>query len=182
MSLAGLSQSTLPVWKDVASSGTPLSNLQFGDFDGDGVTDVLAVVDGRWQFSKSARETWSVLNDTLNDSVVGLKIANMDADDNIDDIFKLERKNRRAGSYDSTTLTWWRSKNGRDSWKEWKVYLFYYQRSSENVSPQLGFVGRFGVAAGGGTLVIGNDRRGWFYSEAEKLVNKPPDFASTFSY
>jgi len=39
--LAGMSASAPPVWTDVQSSG---KQLQFGDFTGDGVTDVLAVV------------------------------------------------------------------------------------------------------------------------------------------
>ncbi len=183
VSLVGMSPSTLPDWKAVASSG---KKLQFGDFTGDGVTDVLAVVGGHWQISESAQQPWRDLNQELDDSVGQLKIANMDPDDNIDDILKLERKTKRMAAqntrYEQTTLTWWRSKNGTDTWKKLKEYIFFFPISKAYVSPQFGYVGRFGLAPGGGTLVIGHDRRGLFYSEAETLAGGKPEFPSTFDY
>ena len=44
-----------------------MSELRFGDFTGDGVTDVLAVRHGRWVISESARTEWSPLNPDLGD-------------------------------------------------------------------------------------------------------------------
>ena len=41
-----------------ASSGFPMSALRFGDFDGDGVTDVLAKENGRWAISSGAALPW----------------------------------------------------------------------------------------------------------------------------
>src|SRR5262249_10763395 len=45
-------------WEYVGGSHFPMSKLRFGDFTGDGVTDVLAVENGRWAISESARKTW----------------------------------------------------------------------------------------------------------------------------
>lgn len=177
--LASLSQSSQPPWKDVQSSG---KKLRFGDFTGDGVTDVLAVVDGRWAISESAQKGWQQLNSELGDDVGNLKIANMDTDDNIDDIFKLERKSLTIAApgpnYERTTLIWWRSKNGRERWSKYWEYSFTFPATKEYVSPRVGFVGRFGAEPGGGTLVIGPDRTGLFYSKGER----EPEFKSTFAY
>ena len=177
--LASLSQSGPPPWKEVASSG---KKLQFGDFTGDGVTDVLAVVSGRWAISESAQKGWQQLNSELGDDVGSLKIANVDTDDNIDDIFKLERKSRtirfEGQQYERTTLIWWRSKNGRDRWSKYSEYSFTFPATPEYVSPRVGFVGRFGAEPGGGTLVISPDRTGLFHSKGERQ----PEFKSTFAY
>jgi hypothetical protein len=54
-----------------------LSDLRFGEFTGDGITDVLAVVSGRWQISGGARSAWEPLN-ALSDSVPNLFIGNVD--------------------------------------------------------------------------------------------------------
>jgi hypothetical protein len=45
-------------WQYIGGSSFPLKDLKFGDFDGDGVTDVLAVVAGRWAISSGGRGTW----------------------------------------------------------------------------------------------------------------------------
>jgi len=39
-------------------SGTPLTNILLGDFDGDGRTDALAAWLGLWHISKGATEEW----------------------------------------------------------------------------------------------------------------------------
>jgi hypothetical protein len=186
--LASLSASALPVWTDVQSSG---KQLQFGDFTGDGVTDVLAVVGGHWQISESGRQPWHDLNAKLGDSVSQLKIANMDPDDDIDDILKLERKTTRlfvlSRQYEKTTLIWWRSKDGRkETWEKFKEYVFYFPVSKQFVSPRFGYLGRFAQVdhegrpvIDGGTLVIGNDRFGSFYSELGELKL---DSRSKFAY
>jgi hypothetical protein len=170
-----------PDWKRVQSSSFPMKKLRFGDFTGDGVTDVLAVENGRWAISESARSRWRRLNPSLGDAVGTLFIANMDPDDNIDDILRLERKIVPIirGS-ERVTLTWWRSRNGVKPWRRWKEHVFQY--SSKEVTPGFGFAGRFGAAPGGGTLVIGPDRLGHFYSEAEIAVGAAPEWTSLFPY
>lgn len=169
-------------WKPVASSSFPMNKLRFGDFTGDGVTDVLAVEGGRWAISRSANRGWRRLNRTLSDPVAGLFIANMDPDDNIDDILRLDRKHTGNTANRKTTLTWYRSKNGREPWRLWREYTFRYAISPDVVTPVFGFAGRFGLAPGGGTLVFDHGRFGHFFSQAEIAVGTEPNWRSVFPY
>jgi hypothetical protein len=156
-------------WEHVGGSSFPLSELRFGDFTGDGVTDVLAVEEGRWAISESARKPWRNLNPQLNDEVKGLFIANMDADDNKDDILCLEVRPPSISPY--RELIWWRSKNGDEAWKEFKRY--YPFTGVGFVYPHLGFVGRFSTVSGG-TLVIDEKRIGHFYSPGSDWTSRFP--------
>ncbi|MEA2793658.1 MAG: hypothetical protein QOI87_1038 [Bradyrhizobium sp.] len=175
---------TVNNWQPVQSSSFPMSQLRFGDFNGDGVTDVLAVENGRWAVSESARGSWLRLNATLSDPVGDLYIANMDADDNIDDILKLDRKIVPLGGSGTNmrraTLTWWRSKNGVEPWHQWKQYVFQYVQSDDTVIPGIAFVGRFGAAPGGATLVIDQNRQGYFHGDLRSGLS--PDWNSLFPY
>jgi hypothetical protein len=166
---------TAPNWEPVQSSARSMDQMRFGDFTGDGVTDVLASDRGRWAISESARALWARLNSNLNDPV----------DDNIDDILKLvvETKTPNRGSLRRVTqATWYRSKNGTEPWQIWKSYKFDWLATEEFVTPGWGFVGRFGVAPGGGTMLIGFDRFGHFHSKAEIAVGASPDWLSVFAY
>lgn len=173
-------------WLPVASSSFPMSELRFGDFTGDGVTDVLAVVDGHWAISESAIGPWQRLNATLGDPVKDLYIANMDPDDNIDDLLRLERHVSTysvAGvTYEHVDLTWWRSRNGIEPWQRWKTYAFEYPLDAETESVFRAFVGRFGAAPGGGTMVIDENRMGRFFSPAEVPAGGFSDWSSLYPY
>jgi hypothetical protein len=161
---------TVADWRPVQSSSFPLSKLRFGDFTGDGVTDVLAVEGGRWAISESARSGWKTLNPHLSDDVRSLFFADLDHD-NIDDIIKLEKTSVGLAS----RLTWWVSESGRSRWRKLKTY---------NVlgSTTVGFAGRFGAAPGGAVLLIDPARIGHFFSEAERAVGASPDWNSLFKY
>jgi hypothetical protein len=154
-------------WTPVQSSSFPLNKLQFGDFTGDGVTDVLAVVNGHWAISESARGTWRQIN-TLGDPVETLMVANMDADDNIDDLLKLDRNVTLQAQgpviYQTVKLTWWRSKNAVEPWKVWKTYTLTYPANDDGYVPAgYAFAGRLGPGAGGGaTMIIDENRMGNF--------------------
>ena len=175
-------------WQPVQSSSFPMDQLQFGDFTGDGVTDVLAVVNGRWAISKSAIGSWQRINPSLGDAVENLFIANMDPNDNIDDLLRLEYDTRQiqiggAPRRWRIALTWWHSHNGRGPWRKWKDYVFEFPANSpEFVFPSFAFAGRFGAAPGGGTLVIDPTRVGQFYSEAEIAAGAEPDWTSLFPF
>lgn len=175
-------------WQPVQSSSFPLANLRFGDFNGDGVTDVLAVNGGRWSISDAARSPWRRINANLGEAVAGLYIANLDADDNIDDLLKLDRKFVQLSSGPPqpvrmrAELTWWRSKNGTGPWVKLKSYTFNYTVGPEAVTPGTGFAGRFGVAPGGGTMLIDPNRIGRFFSPAETARGASPDWTSTVAY
>jgi hypothetical protein len=172
-----------PVWTPVASSGNPMKKLRFGDFTGDGVTDVLAVVGGRWSISESAVQPWTQLNPDLDDDVAGLMIANMDHDDNIDDILKLKVKI----SQNKYTLSWMRSKNGSGPWLPWKTYIFVVTDLDEQIQPIYGFAGRFGEgrtpgAVVPGTMVLDHKRWGRFYSQAAVAQGLGAEWISQFPY
>ena len=169
-----------PSWQPVQSSGKPMSELRFGDFTGDGVTDVLAVNGGRWSISESARGTWRRLNQHHGDAVGSLFIADLN-NNNIDDLIRLEAIGGAAGGYGFAKLTWWVSEDGRGRWRRLKSYTF--QAVFEGRLPRIfGLAGRFGAAPGGGVLVGDFKRIGHFFSEAEIATGASPDWMSTFAY
>ena len=167
-------------WKLVQNSSVPMNQLKFGDFNGDGVTDVLAVRQGRWAISESASTQWQRLNNNLGGAVADLFIANMDANDNIDDILRLIVKTTPLPFKKMRVrLAWWRSKNGVERWRLWKVYTYEYTPLSDVVAGP-GFVGRFGAAPGGATLAIDANRLGHFFNKSELATDV--SWTSQFSY
>ena len=161
-----------------------MDKLRFGDFTGDGITDVLAVVGGHWSISESARLPWRRLNEHIDTAMSGLYIANMDADDAVDDILRIETKVVDIPPTDlaKATLTWWRSRNGVEPWKKFKEYSFAYRKNEEFVAPHWGFAGRFGPSVGASTLVIDPSRNGQFFSPAQAMVGNAIEWTSFFSY
>jgi hypothetical protein len=165
-----------PAWVNGQSSSFPMSKLRFGDFTGDGVTDVLAVNGGRWAISESARGAWRQLNPNLGDDVSGLFIADLNHD-NIDDLLKLDVQVALPGR--RIRYTWYVSEDGRAPWRKVKQYTW---EGSQPVLSGRAFAGRFGVAPGGGVLLIGPDRIGNFFSPAERVAGASPDWRSLFGY
>ena len=161
-------------WEYVGGSSFPLEQLQFGDFTGDGVTDVLAVESGHWAISESARQAWRPLNQSLRDPVAGLLIANMDRDDSKEDILRFQVRTRPIGAgVVNVERIWWRSRNGDEPWTVFKKYPpVRYHPGFPNrglVYPGFGFVGRFGAVTGG-TLTIDTERFGHFFSPGSDVV------------
>jgi hypothetical protein len=176
------------LWTFIQSSSFPLADLRFGDFTGDGVTDVLSNQGDHWSFSDAARATWAPLNPTLNDPVKNqnIFIANMDANDNFDDILRLDTK---GGPVDVTTnsavltATWQRSMNGRTPWTQFKEYGFAVDISkpSQEYAPlQFGFVGHFSGDPGASILTIDVNRIGHFFNSAH--ANDPKEWTGLFPY
>ncbi|QSA95631.1 VCBS repeat-containing protein [Methylococcus sp. EFPC2] len=170
-----------PAWQNIQSSSFPMSKLRFGDFTGDGVTDVLALQNGRWSISQSGQGRWQRLNPSLADDVSSLYVADLN-NNNIDDLIKLERKVGYLGKDTvKETFTWWVSDDGRTRWRKLKSYTF--QRSTRaSLPPVFAFAGRFGAAPGGGVLLTDHGRIGRFYSEAEITRGASPDWSSPFAY
>jgi hypothetical protein len=157
-----------------------MSRLRFGDFTGDGVTDVLAVQGGRWSISRSAVGSWERLNEHLSDDVGPLFIEDLD-NNNIDDLIRLEVGINTTGSLIHETFTWWVSDDGRSRWRKLKTYKLT-RASALPVPPTFAYAGRFGVAPGGGVLLIDHERFGRFFSEAEIKAGRTPDWSSLFAY
>lgn len=122
----------------------------------------------------------------LGDPVKDLYIANMDPDDNIDDLLRLERHVVTSGQYGAgyqhVDLTWWRSRNGIEPWQRWKTYAFEYPLGPETEPVFSAYVGRFGAAPGGATMVIDENRMGRFFSPAEVLAGGFSDWSSLYPY
>jgi hypothetical protein len=165
-------------WKDVASSSFPMSALRFGDFNGDGVTDVLAVEGGHWAISSGAAGRWTRLNRTLGDSVGGLYIADVD-NNNKDDLIRMKVKPLGSGvaGVAAVVLEWEISYDGATPWKPLKSYRF-----PAAGSPIAAFAGRFGTAPGAGILTVDRGGLGQFYAPLETRVGAKPDWTSTFRY
>ena len=178
---------THPDWQPVASSGVPSDKLRFGDFNGDGVTDVLANEGGHWSVSDSARGNWRPLNIALNDPVEKLFIANMDDDDNIDDLLKLDvsSQSEQSSMFGPQTFkfhfTWWRSRNGTDTWRVWREYdMSFPTNNPDYVVPGFAFTGRFGDAHTGSTLIIDSSRYGHFFGRGSAAIPHPVDWLSPY--
>lgn len=167
---------TGPNWQPVGSSSKPMNQLRFGDFTGDGVTDVLAVESGRWAISESAIGSWRPLNSRLSDNVGTLFIADLD-NNNVDDIIRLESR----GNASSVRLEWWVSDDGTSDWRPLKSYDFLIPFGQTNI-PLFALTGRFGSAPGAGVLIADFWRIGQFYSSAETAVGALPNWKSLFAY
>jgi hypothetical protein len=140
----------------VNNSDKHVSDLRFGDFDGDGKTDVFGVVlfgpnDWRWAFSKSAQGFWAdgVLRPAMSDNdgnptpVHNLVVADFDGDGYADVATSL------GGS------DWIVSYNGRGDWTH-----FNLASTRECHIPDFYLaIGRFAGNAGADVL-IWNDRGG----------------------
>jgi hypothetical protein len=57
------------------TSSFRVADLRFGDFNGDGKTDVFGVANGNWSVTYSGTINWSKLRPRLTDSVTGLLLA-----------------------------------------------------------------------------------------------------------
>lgn len=168
-----------PETKNLQNSSVAFKNLRFGDFTGDGVTDVLAVRGGRWKISKSALEQWHELNSEIGEDLSALKIANMDTIDNIDDILKL--KSKMIGS-STIEVTWLRSHNGSGEWLPFATHSFAIGQFGDAKNVR-GFEGRFGTTSGRETLVVDPERIGHFHSITETHpMTGQPDWQSMNPY
>lgn len=144
-----------PNWQPAQSSSYPMNKLRFGDFTGDGVTDVLAVQGGRWSISESATGGWQRLNPTLSDDVEYLLIADVD-NDNTDDILRI------SGGWPGKEGGWEVSWGGRTAWQTLKN-LSGLELTNKTLYI---YAGRFDESPGADPLVVDGTRRGHFYTKA----------------
>jgi hypothetical protein len=174
------------LWTVVGSSSFPLSELRFGDFTGDSVTDVLAIEQGHWSISASARSQWQTLNGNMNQPVKApnIYIANMDSDDDIDDVLRLDQQSDQGHESSITkTLAWQRSQNGTGNWQQWRApYRFEYKKDNPDfVDPSFGFVGRFSADANSVTMVIDENRQPHFFSQG-RAEDAAKEWTGDFRY
>ena len=84
-----------------------VKDLRFGDFNGDGLTDVFGAVDGDWKVVYSGTPYWSRLRAKLTNDVNGLVVADFDADG---------RADVAASSRDGIYFDWRISWSGLSDW------------------------------------------------------------------
>ena len=136
-------------WRLLGSSSFPLDKLRFGDFNGDGVTDILAVQDGHWAVSWGGTTTWAPLNPALRDPVAPLLIGDLDADGR-DDLV------RYTPSAQGLSGTWEVSWGGRAGWT--LLDTFTWQVPAGNLTPrQLLFGWVLGIGRGFEGTVLARD-------------------------
>jgi VCBS repeat protein len=141
-------------WRVLGSSSFPLSQLRFGDFTGDGITDVLSVEKGRWAISRSGTGQWEELNPKISTPVESVLIADLDANGK-DDVAQL------------STYTWQVSWDGRSEWKN-VTTLSSLQTLEKGSFPR--FAGYFDNLAGADLLLVDGTRFGRLYSKATDTV------------
>jgi len=162
-------------WRDVQRSGLQMNALRFGDFDGDGVTDVLAVDRGRWAFSSGGAKPWQPLNASLGTNLRGLIVADID-NNGIDDVIRMTYKTTPIGSGRWTaTYVWEVSRDGRTAWQPLKEYSWNMLAGA--VAPHV-YAGGFGPVGRDAILTLGVDGIGHFFAP----VDTSPDWTSTFPY
>jgi hypothetical protein len=96
-------------------------------------------------------------------------IANMDADDNVDDVLRLDVPIVGIQGNTTVTATWQRSTNGSTPWNPWKSYAYTIDGSRVEDYVFLGtaFVGQFRGDPGASILTVDPNRIGHFYSPAQ---------------
>ena len=144
------------VWHEAESSSFPLSSLRFGDFTGDGITDVLAVEGGHWSISRSATGPWETLNSKLSDSLGNVLIADLDGN-GIDDVIRFELTGLSGAPPTSAVARFDVSWDGRSSWQSWRTITFPIQRIPPTVTY---FVGHFDNSPGADILFLDDTRFG----------------------
>jgi hypothetical protein len=66
------------------TSSFRVSDLRFGDFNGDGKTDIFGVANGAWSVTYSGSVNWKPLRSRLTNSVAGLIVGDFDGDGRAD--------------------------------------------------------------------------------------------------
>jgi hypothetical protein len=143
----------------VQSSSFPLSDLHFGDFNNDRITDVIAVQGGHWSVSWGAKSPWQTLNPSLSSSLKSLIIADINHNGS-DDILRYTATSELAGKWE---VSW----DGRSGWQP--LAIMTWPEAYQPLRPAysvLGFAGRFSNPAETTLLVVDLTRLGRLYNKA----------------
>jgi hypothetical protein len=71
-------------WATVGSSGKPIGELLFGEFDGVRGTDVAGVIGSGWSYSSAAKSPWARMNGRLTTTFAGARAADLDGNGRTD--------------------------------------------------------------------------------------------------
>lgn len=171
-----IAKPTAQGWRDLASSGFPLTALRFGDFDNDNTLDVLSMAGGHWSYSPDAVGEWRALDASMTTPIALLIIGDVDGNGG-DDIVRFVRDSsppqqiRYSGKWQ---VAW----GGRGGWKDPKpVNLAPWGTQTRSDAPVrlpevplLLFGGHFDDAPGYDLLHVDYNRLGRLYSAKNDTV------------
>ncbi|MEQ1739483.1 MAG: FG-GAP-like repeat-containing protein [Methyloglobulus sp.] len=148
-------------WTPIQSSGFPLSDLRFGDFNNDKITDVIAIQGGRWSVSWGGKSTWVQLNGSLSDSLKPVLIGDIDHN-GFDDIirYRVTASPPQIGDPPGLLYLNYILEVSWDGVSGWSNLQFIRLQSgfAPTVTPRL--VGRFRKDNGHELLGLANTRKG----------------------
>ncbi len=100
-------------WVRSGPSSFRVRDVRFGDFNGNGTTDVFAIVSGKWMFSDGTTQNWAPLPVSLTSSSNGLFVADFDGNgtDDIGGIVPVSVSGTKV------TLGWRWSKDAAQGWQ-----------------------------------------------------------------
>jgi hypothetical protein len=152
---------------EVNTSGFRVEDLRFGDFDGDGLTDVFGVTSGTWSYSKSAQGFWAdgYLRQSLA-PIDALVVADFDGD-GLADVATISDYDIVNAAYsvpvfDVLGFTWQISHGGVEGWSNHRVTpetgcrLDDFPQSVLQEAGLVAAVGQFDNTVGADMLVWGS--------------------------
>jgi hypothetical protein len=126
-----------------------LSDLRFGDFDGNGITDVISISGGKWTVSGGARTTWQELTPALSSSLANVFIGDVDGIKG-DDIVRYVRSG-------PVSAKWEVSSGGAAPWVTLTSISYPNTTAMQYFNPtarMTTFVGRFDIWQGADVLAL----------------------------
>jgi hypothetical protein len=152
---------------EVNTSSFRVHDLRFGDFDGDGKTDVFGVTSGTWSYSKSAQGFWAdgYLQQSLA-PVDALVVADFDGDGRADvatsSDYDVVQAAYLSPVFNVNGLTWKISYGGIEGWSNHRVTprsgcaLDDFPQTVLQEAGLVAAVGRFDTAVGADVLLWGS--------------------------
>lgn len=129
-------------WIRSGPSSFRVEDVRFGDFNGNGTTDVFGYVGGRWSFSDGTTVNWAPLPVTLTSDISTLFVADIDGN-HVDDIVTFDIVSSSQPL--SGQLRWKYSKDAAADWAGIAV---------TDLSTRFAAVGRFRSAPSSGAALL----------------------------